>query len=464
MSVYNSSLGILRIEEIMNRTKERCGRIHITGVLGAGQRGIAELLLAGGLRVSGSDRRDESEAGRLSALGLEFYPRHSSENVIGADLLIYTLAIDEENPEYAYARKSGIPCVSRAEFSAYLASRSEKSITVAGSHGKSTTTAMLAHIFKSAAALPTVLCGAELPCGNYSERGAGEFFIAEACEYKDSFLKFKPSVAIVNNIELDHTDYFGSIDALKRSFVKYANSASELALINCDDTEARSIIPKISTRVATFGAFSGADYRICNIAQGEGEFIFSLSKNGETLGEFTLKIPGVFNVSNAAAAIAAACECGLDIEAVRAALAGFTGIRRRLEYLGEYKARAVYYDYAHHPTEIYGVINALRTLGYDTVTVVFKPHTFSRTKDLYEGFVRSLSYADYVIIGDIYGAREENTASVSARSLAEKIGIGAHYSSDENVTKTLDNFTRGAIILMGAADFEEILKIMELKK
>lgn len=464
LSVYNSSLGIIRIKEIMKRIKETGGRVHICGVLGAGQRGIAELLLREGVRVSGSDAGASREEGELVALGLEFYSSHERENVTGAALLIYTLAISDDNPEYAAAKENGIPTVSRAEFWAYLSSGAEECITVAGSHGKSTVTAMIAHIFSKSEKSASVLSGSKLYGGGHSRLGDGKTFVLEACEYKDSFLKFSPSIAIINNIELDHTDYFKSLDALKSSFVKYASAAKKFVLLNTDDFGARSIKDRISARVLTFGTSPDAFYRISNIAVGATEYVFTLSREGESLGEFCLKIPGIFNVQNAAAAIAAAYECGVSVDTARSAIADFGGIERRLEYIGEYKSRPVFYDYAHHPTEIYAGIAALRAMGAEVLTVVFKSHTYSRTADLWDGFVRSLSFADYVVVGDVFAAREKNERGVSAAGLAAQIGERAVYSSDEDVPSALDRSTRGTVVLMGAADMTDIISRMKIKK
>ncbi len=465
LSIYNSSFGIVRISEILKNARETSGRIHLIGVLGAGQSAIAGLLLEKGYRLSGSDIKNASKASELLSLGLEYYPSHDEENVKDAALVVYTLAISDGNPEYVYARTHGIPTVSRAELASALASRCEKVITVAGSHGKSTTTAMLAHMFTIACKAPTVLSGAELTSGKSYAVGENEFFIAEACEYKDSFLKLRPSAAIINNVELDHTDYFSDLRAIKRSFSKYASRASDFALLCADDPGATSLAVSEETRVITFGSASNADYRYTLIALGGVKSIFSVfSKSHGELGEFEINVPGVFNISNATAAIGVAMEYGLDLELLREGVASFRGIGRRLEYIGEYRARPVFYDYAHHPTEIFHGIGALRAMGHDPITVVFKPHTYSRTAHLFSDFARSLSLADYCVVGDIYAAREENVFGVTPEALAREIGESAFYSPDEYVTKTLDNLTRGAIIIMGAADMTEILKRMNLGK
>ncbi len=464
MSVYNSSSGIIKIGEAIKCAVEQKKRIHICGVLGAGQRGIAELLLKKGFRVSGSDIRGADEARELLSLGLEFFHGHRAENAEGAGVFVYTLAISDDNSEYLYARSHGIPAVSRAEMAAYLSSSAKHCVTVAGTHGKSTVTAMLAHIFDSPNSDATVLCGARLMSGAFSQGTGEETFILEACEYKDSFLRFSPSIAVINNVELDHTDYFRDIEAVKSSFVKYASRARELVLINADDAGALSLCERISAPLMKYGCTFDCDYRISNISVGGTECLFSLSRRGESLGEFHIRVPGIFNVSNAAAAVAAAYECGIDTDLIRRRIETFRGIERRLEYMGLYKSRPVFYDYAHHPTEIYRGIAALRAMGSDPLTVIFKPHTYSRTLGLWDGFVRALSCADYVIIGDIYGAREKNGEGVSAAALAEEIGERAYYSDDAGICNVLDNLTRGTVAVMGAADMTEILKEMKTEK
>lgn len=459
MSIFNSSFGIMRIRGILEQAAKTGDRVHLTGVLGAGQRGLAELLLKSGVRVSGSDIKDPAEAQSLTRLGLEYKRGHSEENVKDAALVAYTLAISEDNPEYVYPRAHGIPTVSRAELAAAVTRDYEKLITVAGSHGKSTVSAMLTHVLKEAGCVPTALLGAPYE-GSFSVFGGKEFFIAEACEYKDSFLRFRPSAAIINNIELDHTDYFSGLDALLRSFSRYASRASDFVLLCADDENSRSLEISEEVRVISFGAARGADYRYVLVSVGAEKTIFSVvSERQGDLGEFTLRIPGVFNVAGATAVIATAAEYGLDLEAVRRGIASFKGIPRRLEYIGEYKARPVFYDYAHHPTEIINGIGAVRAMGNDPVTVLFKPHTYSRTAHLFHDFTRALSAADFCVIGDIFPAREENIYGVDSELLAKSI-VGAMYSPDKDVAKTLDNLTRGTIILMGAADMSEILSQM----
>lgn len=451
----------MKVKEILDFAQKQGGRIHLIGVLGAGQRGIAELLLGRGFRVSGSDLKSASEAAYLTELGLEYHSSHTPANVSGAALVAYSLAISEDNAEYRTAISEGIPTVSRAELAATLTD-GKRTVCVAGTHGKSTVVAMLAHLLSASDRSPTVLSGARLECGSYSLLGTGDVFVAEACEYKDSFLRFKPSVAVVNNVEYDHADFFGDVDAVKRSFIKYASRAEDFAIINSDDPISEEIIPSITAPVITFGSGESCDYRYSLIAVGEARCIFSVaSKRHGELGEFELCLPGIFNVSNATAAIAVCAELGVDAEALRRALPSFKGVERRLEYIGTYRARPVFYDYAHHPTEITVGIDAVRAAGFDPVTVVFKPHTYSRTESLFSDFVRSLSCADYLIVGEIFAAREENLSGISAKTLAK--AAGGIFSSDEDVAETLDNLTRGTIIIMGAADMNEILRAMKLK-
>jgi UDP-N-acetylmuramate--alanine ligase len=250
-----------------------------------------------------------------------------------------------------------------------------------------------------------------------------------------------------------------------RSFSKYASRTKDIVLLNCDDDNAAKINVPSDKRVVTFGAQESSDYRYVLVSVGGERSIFSVASSAHgDLGEFRINVPGIFNISNATAVIATAMEYGLDPEKIREGIASFRGIARRLEYIGEYRSRAVFYDYAHHPTEILQGIAALRSMGHDPITVVFGPHTYSRTADLFSDFARALSFADYSLICDIYAAREENIYGVSSVALAEKTGENSYYASVENIKEHLDNLTRGTVIIMGAADMSMVLTAMNLKK
>jgi UDP-N-acetylmuramate--alanine ligase len=329
-------------------------------------------------------------------------------------------------------------------------------VGVSGSHGKSTVTAMIGKIFSDAGLSPTVLSGARL----YRSKlpfsiGALDYLVYEACEYKDSFLSFSPTVAVFLNMELDHTDYFRDEKALASSFLK-AMARAETVIVNRDDSALYSLAERSGRRVISYGASYGCDYRYETISAEAGNIRFRVFEAERELGEVCLSLLGEFNVSNATAAIAAAREVSVEFSAVAKSLSEFCGIQRRLEGIGNYKGRALYYDYAHHPTEIKASISAVRGAFGGKVTVIFRPHTYSRTAGLWEGFKEALSSADFVILLDIDAVREREIAGVSSERLAGE--IGALFLCVEADIDNLLSETEGAIILMGAAELSGVKK------
>ncbi len=442
-----------RINKIIS---DSSSMVHFVGIGGVSMYSLARLTMLYGAKVSGSDREDSRRTKELSSLGARVFIGHSRENVNGAGLVVYTHAISPDNPEIVAAHSLDIPIVSRAEYMGALMLGYNNRIGVSGSHGKSTTVAMLECIFSYATTDPTVLSGSDLPIGEPLKIGSDRLMIYEACEYRDSFLRFSPTISVGLNLELDHTDYFDSIEALSNSFAKALGRAKKIAVINGDDENLRKIIKHIRARVITFGSGEHNDYRYSITVFKDVGFEFSISRYGNIIGNFEINIPGVFNVHNATAAIVVALEYGISVQTVFEAIRGFGGIAGRLERIGSRFGRPVYYDYAHHPTEISASINALRQLTDHPLTVVFKPHTFSRTKALWTEFCASLSLADYTVVTDIYPARESPIEGITSQRLAREIGKNAIYCPDEDVIQEIDFHTRGAIVLMGAGDFKKI--------
>ena len=453
MANFDKKVSFDKIRSIISKEN---ARVHFVGVGGVSMYGLARLSLSLGLLVSGSDREESNNTKKLSELGVKVSIGHDGAAVLGANIVVYSHAISDSNPELLFARQLGIPTVSRAEYMGAVMEDYKTRIGVSGSHGKSTTVAMLHSIFALALTEPTTLSGAQLPLGDSVAIGSRGVMIYEACEYRDSFLSFRPTAALAINLELDHTDYFESKEAIAESFRRALSLSSGIAVINEDDEELGKLKRHISARVVTFGSGEGADYRYLITSFCERGFVFSLSRFGSEVGSFTLNIPGVFNVTNAVGAIVIALEFGIDAEIIKRALAAFSGIPRRLELVGGRRGRPVFYDYAHHPTEIAASINTVRGMTGGEVTVVFKPHTYSRTKSLWEDFRLSLSLADRIILTDIYPAREAPISGVSSARLAGEIGSFATFCHDCDVAKTLDRTSRGAIILMGAGDMENI--------
>ncbi len=453
MSKYHSGFGV---EEITDILKNRSAHIHFIGVGGAGMFPLFKLTASLGYKVSGSDISDSELLHSAKDAVSTVYTAHNRKNVYGASLVVYTLAINEDNPELIYAEEAKIPSISRAEYLGAVMRMYEKRIGVSGTHGKSTTVAMLDSIFKLGKRDHTTVSGAALndtgvPC----RIGGLDTLIYEACEYKDSFLRFSPSVALFLNLEFDHADYFPDIEAVKASFLKAANTA-ELCIINGDDGKLREIAPDVGGRVVTFGMSSEADYRVLILNSKCGKYKVRFTFNGERLFDATLAVPGVHNVMNACAACAAARICGIECEIIKMALESFSGVPRRLENIGSYNGAAVYYDYAHHPTEIEASIKAVREMTRGRLTVIFKPHTYSRTAALMDELAAALSLADRVLLTDISAIRESEIYGVTSEVLVSLITTSAEYVADENVISRLSEIKGGAIIIMGAANLDKV--------
>lgn len=432
--------------------------IHFVGVGGVSMYSLAVLSKRLGYFVSGSDMHMNDRCRLLAEEGIPVFSGHTERNIGGCELLVYSHAVPEDTPERLAACERGITSVSRSEYLGELMLRYRERIGVSGTHGKSTTVALLERIFSSSGRNPTVLSGAELESGSPIREG-GDTLIYEACEYRESFLSFSPSVALALNLELDHTDCYRDIKELRAAFVKALSRASRLAVINLDDENLKIIYPEIKkrTEVVTFGQDKESKYSYFINSFNEKGFSFSLFRFGSEIGSFELNIHGVHNVTNAVAAIVLSLECGVPIEQVKDAVAAFSGIPRRLQYIGSRHGRRIYYDYAHHPTEISAGISTLKMVYREPLTVVFKPHTFSRTLSLWDDFRIALSLADRLLITDIYPAREKPIEGVNSKRLAEDIGSIAEYCPDTEVVSRLDSqHIKGPVVLMGAGDLETV--------
>lgn len=451
MSKNNSFLGIHNILDILSRAGVR---VHFCGVGGVGMYPLFRLTEKFGITVSGSDRERGAYVNKLLSEHKDIFIGERKTLPAGTSLVVYSLAVDDDNAEIRYAEQRSIPTVSRAELLGALMCCYQNKIGVSGTHGKSTVTAMLSEIFSGMGLLPTVLCGANMHSGGPFLDGTLDHLIYEACEYKDSFHKFSPDVALFLNMELDHTDWFKSEAALKASFL-FAINKAKLAIINIDDKGLLSLLPGVTAKHITVGTTDAADYKYTVISNEPRRLKFSLYKHGRHMTDISLRLIGEFNISNAAMAAVAAIESCVPVSAVSEALSSFSGIERRLELRGEFMGRRVYYDYAHHPTEIRESILAVRAESPDGVTVVFSPHTYSRTRSLFDGFAGALSLADTVIITEISGMRERDDGSVNSAMLADAVGAIVATRA-EKIGELLPK-TKGAVIIMGAAPNEHIL-------
>lgn len=453
MSKYHSNADIGTISDVLKNKK---AKIHFVGVGGVGMYPLFRLTAALGYSVSGSDAEYSRFLKNAHDDGLAVYKSHSEENVIGANLVVYSLAISEDNPEILFAEKNEVPCISRAEYFGYLMLKYKTRIGVSGSHGKSTVTAMLDAILKETCASHTTVIGAKLPDTSAPYRiGSGQTLVFEACEYKDSFLYLNPTISVFTNLELDHVDYFKNLDQIKKSFLK-AMERAEVSIVNADDVNLMEIAQQAGGRVVTFGRSAGADCRVLIANVKNAKYKLKFTYNKKRLFEITLAVPGEHNVLNACAACAAAVVLGIDTDAIKRALCAFCGIERRLEVIGSYKGATVYYDYAHHPTEIECSVKTVREMTKGKITVIFKPHTYSRTAGFMREFADALSLADKVLLTEISAIREDKIFGVTSEILASYIGECAEFIDEENIVKKLKDMENGAIIVMGAANLDSV--------
>lgn len=438
------------------------GSVHIRflGIGGVSVSSLAHMAHRMGYTVSGYDAVENERTKRLAREGISVTSSSRHALPRDASLVVFSHAIPSEDPERREACLRGIPCVSRAAFLGYCMLSYASRIGVSGTHGKSSTVAMLERLFLAARRDPTVLCGARLPSGAPYRAGGEEVLLYEACEYRDSFLDFSPTSAVFLNLEWDHTDYYPDLPSLCDSFVRAGNRAAERVILNLDDPRLREVRARLCVPCVTFGEDARADYRIVPLASEHGYAGFSLFVRGESVGDFHLNVPGAFQMANATAALAAAHEEGIPFDRMRYAIESFGGIDGRMERIGTHRARPVFADYAHHPTEIAHTVRTLREMTGGALTVLFCPHTYSRTRDLWESFVAALSLADRVLCMPIFAARECPIDGIDSARLAAAIGDRAQFvPTAAAAVRALDEGT-GAIVLMGAGDFSQVRSLL----
>ena len=423
----------------------RTRRIHFVGIGGIGMSGIAELLANLGYIVSGSDARRSDVTTRLEqSFGVMVFEGHRAEHVGDADVVVYSSAVRASNPEIVEARERGIPVIPRAEMLAELM-RLRFSIAVAGSHGKTTTTSMIALVMERAGLDPTAVIGGRLSAfGSNARLGRGDYLVAEADESDRSFLILWPSIAVVTNIDDEHMESYGSLAALQDAFVEFVNKVPFYgATIACaDDANLRAILPRVTRRLVTYG-LDHAEAHILATDVELGAFggrcvVHRRGAEGiETLGRIELTVPGRHNLQNALAAVAVGERIGLDFDRIATALASFHGAERRFERYGEVHGVLIVDDYGHHPTEIAAVMAAARTTLDRRLVVAFQPHRYSRTAHLLDAFGPALRNADEIVLSDIYAAGEEPIAGITVDRLAESIRAGS--GRPVHVARTLDD-------------------------
>ena len=437
--------------------------VHFIGIGGISMSGLAEILLEEGFTISGSDAKQSALTDSLAQKGATIYIGQKASNLsIRPALVVYTAAIREDNEEFKAAVDAGIPMLSRAELLGQIMDNYEKSIAVAGTHGKTTTTSMISQILLVAKADPTISVGGILEAiGGNIRVGGSEVFITEACEYTNSFLHFHPKYSIITSVEAEHLDFFKDIDDIRRSFHEFAGNTAHdgVLIINGQVAALDQITNNLSCSVTTYGLCENDDFYAKNITYNDHACgTYTLMHKTEDLGTVSLSVPGRHNVSNSLAAIALCLNLGLPLDVIKKGLLQFGGTKRRFEYKGTKNGITVIDDYAHHPTEVAATLTAARNYPHGRIICVFQPHTYSRTKAFLSDFARVLSMADIVVLADIYAAREKNTIGISSKDLLaelQKNGQESYYfPSFDEIEKFLSEkcINNDLLITMGAGD------------
>ena len=403
--------------------------IHFVGIGGIGMSGIAELLLNLGYRVSGSDVKPSDITDRLKTLGGTLFKGHAAENIKGADVVVVSSAIDPENPEIQAAGQASIPVIPRAEMLAELM-RLKYSIAIAGAHGKTSTTSIVASVLAEGGLDPTVVIGGKLKSiGSNAVLGEGDFIVAEADESDGSFLNFSPTIAVVTNIDKEHLDFYADLDAIKSVFLNFLDRIPfyGLAVLCLDNEPIQDLIPRMKKRYTTYGMTSQADFQIRDVEFGQQKSRFDIYHRGNKMGMINLNLPGIHNVYNATASIAVGVELNIAFDQIKRALETVEGVQRRLEIKGESNGVTVIDDYGHHPTEIKVTLETIEENWQNRrKVVVFQPHRYSRTRALFDEFSRAFYQSDVLVVLPIYAASEKRIEGVTSQNLCEEIKAHGH--------------------------------------
>lgn len=431
--------------------------------------GIAEVLLNLGYHVTGSDVKASDTTRRLEGLGAKIYIGHRPENINVSDVVVYSSAVKKDNPEIVSAKEKLVPVIPRAEMLAELM-RMKYGIAIAGSHGKTTTTSMIATILSGHGMDPTVVIGGKLnSMGSNARLGKGEFLVAEADESDGSFLKLSPTIAVVTNIDREHMDHYRDMDEVKDAYLSFINKIPfyGCAVLCLDHPNIQGLIPKVARRHITYGLTAQADFSARDIEAAGMKTCFDLWHRGKSLGRVTIKAPGEHNVYNSLAAIAVAMELDISFEQAKEAIANFSGVERRFQIKGEYNGVTFVDDYGHHPVELRATLKAAKDGWGSRIVAVFQPHRYSRTKDLFQEFLSAFNDADTLILTDIYPAGEEKIQGISSESLYNGIKAYGHrnaiYIPDKkDVPDYLDKNTKSGdmVITLGAGNIWQVTEEM----
>jgi UDP-N-acetylmuramate--alanine ligase len=453
----------------------RVRHVHFVGVGGVGMSGLAEILRSLEFDVSGSDMKESSTTRRLQTLGVRIDLGHRYENISGVDVVVYSSAIQPDNPEIAEARALGIPVITRAEMLAELM-RVKYGVAIAGSHGKTTTTSLVATVLRAAGLDPTVVVGGKMAAlGSNARLGAGDLLVAEADESDGSFLRLTPTIAVVTNIDPEHLDHYGSHEKIKEAFVEFAARVPfyGLAVLCLDHPHVQDILPRVQRRHVTYGVSPQSDYAARGIQFRGLETSFNAYRRGEPLGGFTVRMPGAHNVLNCLATIAVADELEVPLDVTKQALSTFGGVARRFTVIGQSGGVTLVDDYGHHPAEVRATIEAAqRAFPGDNhrIVVAFQPHRYTRTRDLFDDFTRAFNQADVLLVTDIYAAGEAPIPGTTAEKLVQAIREHGHhdasYVGDKlDLPEALERIVRpgDVVIALGAGDVNAAVRTLKAR-
>lgn len=440
-------------------------RIHFIGIGGSGMCPLAEILHNEGYILSGSDNNESDILDRIRRLGINVMMGQKAENIEGSEMIVYSAAIMEDNPELIAAKNSGIPTFKRSELLGAITHMYDNCICVCGTHGKTTVTSMLTQILVASKKDPSAVIGGKLPLtDSYGLAGNSENMVCEACEFKDTFLDLYPDTALILNIDEDHLDYFGTLENIIKSFNKFSLKATKAIIYNGDDENTLKAIDNIEGKeMISFGFKDTNDYYADNVtAGGTAFFSFDVCCKGNKLGHVKLSIPGKHNVLNALSAIVAALHSGVTIDECIFGIEAFRGAGRRFEILGKYAGITVADDYAHHPTELEVTLDSAMKMGYKKVWAIFQPFTYSRTKNHFDDFVRVLKIPDRCVMSEIMGSREINTYGIYTSQLAEKIPDSVWFNTFEEIADYVSSNAESGdlVITLGCGDIYKAAKMI----
>lgn len=408
--------------------------IHFIGIGGSGMYPLAQILHSQGYYLTGSDNNETETLQAVRNMGIPVFMGQRAENIEGADLIVHTAAIMNDNPELIASRNSGVPVLERSELLGIVTSWYDDAICVSGTHGKTTTTSMITQIMYTAKVDLSAFIGGKLPCIHGSGlAGKSEIMVCESCEFVDTFLKLYPDIAVILNIDADHLDYFKTVDNIIKSFHKFAEKTTKAIIVNGDDANSMKAIEGITGKdIITFGFNDTNDYYPSNINKISGmQTSYTIMHKGNKVCDITINVAGTHNILNSLASVVACLYKNMDIESIQKGLYDFGGAGRRFEKIGVAKGITIVDDYAHHPSEIAVTLKSAMDMGYNKVWAVFQPFTYSRTAMLMKEFKEALSIADEVVLTDIMGSREKNTYNIFTRNLAETIDGAIYFPQDE---------------------------------